>query len=414
MSSYDDIMAESRRHAALQIRRKNEANAAAWARCHPNTPPPRTKTTFLFFEWDAFDVFCCAPQACAMEIHDPPEGAECDGFDDATPVLLDVEIDKTGGSQGGGGAGRHRGRVHEIQLEAQPDEPLEPPTMSPATSDLPKRWRPGANSRLSGTWDDDLSLDRSVDRNVDVFVEDPDEVVAADAAAAAATTQGRGAAPTVTLTRDAPATPVRGHGSQEHQSGDISTPLASARRASSTKRATSTKCVSPTGHVVRTTVSDPVAAAGPPPVDAGDADGPPGATLPPPPAVSRAATSDDSAAEDFSRDPTDAKSLLEALLAVDGDFKRSRGLARAARNPAFGLTCADLPALLATFDLTYHKIKALCRLHPKLEDREANFDAALDALFVGASRAMNRDRVRQELGLPKLRPPGTPATVASS
>ena len=43
MSSYDDIMAESRRHAALQIRRKNEANAAAWARCTHDLPEQSTR-----------------------------------------------------------------------------------------------------------------------------------------------------------------------------------------------------------------------------------------------------------------------------------------------------------------------------------------------------------------------------------
>ena len=142
MSSYDEVMAESRRLAQRQIQQRNEANAAAWARAHPNTPPPRPKTRFLFFEWDAFDLFCCAPQACALHLEDPLEAAEYDDYDDyddarAGGVLLDVEIDKR---QGLGGS------VHTIQLEARLEEDV--PAMSPATSDL---GRPRDNAkRLSG------------------------------------------------------------------------------------------------------------------------------------------------------------------------------------------------------------------------------------------------------------------------
>jgi len=168
MSSYDEVMAESRRLAQRQIQQRNEANAAAWARAHPNTPPPRPKTRFLFFEWDAFDLFCCAPQACALHLEDPLEAAEYDDYDDyddarAGGVLLDVEIDKR---QGLGGS------VHTIQLEARLEEDV--PAMSPATSDL---GRPRDNAkRLSGTWDDDLH-DRAggLERNLEVFVEDLDE-----------------------------------------------------------------------------------------------------------------------------------------------------------------------------------------------------------------------------------------------
>ncbi|KAH8062118.1 lysine methyltransferase [Aureococcus anophagefferens] len=336
MSSYDEVMAESRRLAQRQIQQRNEANAAAWARAHPNTPPPRPKTRFLFFEWDAFDLFCCAPQACALHLEDPLEAAEYDDYDDyddarAGGVLLDVEIDKR---QGLGGS------VHTIQLEARLEEDV--PAISPATSDL---GRPRDNAkRLSGTWDDDL-YDRAggLERNLEVFVEDLDE---------------GSRAPTVALTRDAPRTPE-----PRHAAVDVGTPVTASRRASSTKRATKT------GHEVMVLVRDPVASAGPPP-----------------PAPD---------------DVHDAAGLVEELERVDGDFKRFRRLSRAVVSPGFSLSCRDLPAVLDLFDLSYNKIKAVCKLHAKLDDKEDAFDETLEALLDGASKGMNCDRVRGELGLPK-------------
>ena len=58
-------------------------------------------------------------------------------------------------------------------------------------------------------------------------------------------------------------------------------------------------------------------------------------------------------------------------------------------------------AVLDLFDLSYNKIKAVCKLHAKLDDKEDAFDETLEALFDGASKGMNCDRVRGELGLPK-------------
>ena len=372
MSSYDEVMAESRRLAQRQIQQRNEANAAAWARAHPNTPPPRPKTRFLFFEWDAFDLFCCAPQACALHLEDPLEAAEYDDYDDyddarAGGVLLDVEIDKRRGLGGS---------VHTIQLEARLEEDV--PAMSPATSDL---GRPRDNAkRLSGTWDDDLH-DRAggLERNLEVFVEDLDE---------------GNRAPTVALTRDAPRTPE-----PRHAAVDVGTPVTASRRASSTKRATKT------GHEVMVLVRDPVASAGPPPVD-DDAPPPPPPRLPAAAEPAPAAEPEPDAPATPAREPApddvhDAAGLVEELERVDGDFKRFRRLSRAVVSPGFSLSCRDLPAVLDLFDLSYNKIKAVCKLHAKLDDKEDAFDETLEALFDGASKGMNCDRVRGELGLPK-------------
>ncbi|KAK7232920.1 Lysine methyltransferase [Aureococcus anophagefferens] len=361
MSSYDEVMAESRRLAQRQIQQRNEANAAAWARAHPNTPPPRPKTRFLFFEWDAFDLFCCAPQACALHLEDPLEAAEYDDYDDyddarAGGVLLDVEIDKRRGLGGS---------VHTIQLEARLEEDV--PAMSPATSDL---GRPRDNAkRLSGTWDDDL-YDRAggLERNLEVFVEDLDEGTRAS---------------TVALTRDAPRTPE-----PRHAAVDVGTPVTASRRASSTKRATKT------GHEVMVLVRDPVASAGPPPVD-DDAPPPPPPRLPAPGREPASREREPDAPATPAREPApddvhDAAGLVEELERVDGDFKRFRRLSRA-----------------------YNKIKAVCKLHAKLDDKEDAFDETLEALFDGASK-QERDRVRGELGLPKKGRGGAACLTASS
>lgn len=176
MSSYDQVMAASRRQAQREAQQRRacaeEARAERLSQSGPPGDVPRespVRKTRGLFEWDAFDVFCCAPQHQGLSVYDPVAEPGGVGEEHVTPVLLDVEIDRDGGGLGGGS-----GSVRTISFEASPDvlpdgdglDWARPPTCPGAVDGTPTS---ASRGRLSGSWDDDSG--RVGHRNLELVIE---------------------------------------------------------------------------------------------------------------------------------------------------------------------------------------------------------------------------------------------------